>query len=334
MTNKKVLVTGADGFIGSHLVELLVKNGYKVKAFCFYNSLGNYGWLNTIPKEIQNEIEICLGDIRDSNLVREYMRGCDEVFHLAALIAIPYSYVAPASYVDTNIHGTLNVVQAARDLNIEQVIHTSTSETYGTAKFVPISEDHPLVGQSPYAASKIGADQIALSFWRSFKTPITIIRPFNTYGPRQSTRAVIPTIITQIASGEKTINLGSITPTRDFNFVEDTCSAYLAIERSSATIGKVINVASNFEISIGKTAKLIAEVMSKDVEIKTEIERIRPKNSEVNRLFGDNSLIKSITDWDPKYKGLEGFKKGLRVTIEWFCDPYNLSRYNPNKYAI
>ncbi len=331
---KKVLVTGADGFIGSHLVELLIKNGHSVKAFCIYNSNGNWGWLEDLKQEIKEEIEVCLGDIRDQEFVRNSMKGCNEVYHLAALISIPYSYQAPSSYVETNINGTLNIIQAARELNIDRVIHTSTSETYGTAKFVPITENHPLVGQSPYAASKIGADQMALSFWRSFETPISIIRPFNTYGPRQSARAVIPTIITQVASGIKKIKLGSTTPTRDFNFVEDTCAAYLSISKSSKAIGKVVNAASNFEISIGDTAKLISEIMNKPIEIEEDRKRFRPKESEVNRLFGDNTLIRSLTDWEPKYAGLNGFKKGLEKTITWFSDPKNLSRYRINQYEI
>ena len=334
MKSKKVLVTGADGFIGSHLVEILIKSGYRVKAFCFYNSTSNWGWLDSVPEDIKNEVEICLGDIRDPELVRKEIKGCDEIYHLAALIAIPYSYISPSSYIDTNIHGTLNVIQAAKEFNVDRVIHTSTSETYGTAQFVPISESHPLVGQSPYAASKIGADQMALSFWRSFQTPISVIRPFNTYGPRQSARAVIPTIITQIASGRSKIKLGLINPTRDFNFVEDTCKAYLAISKSSESIGKVINVASNFEISIGETAKMIAEVMNKSIEIETEDIRLRPKDSEVNRLYGDNTLIKEITDWDPQYSGLDGFKKGLEITSNWFSDKKNLSKYKPNIYGI
>jgi len=334
MKSKKVLVTGADGFIGSHLVEILIKSGYSVKAFCFYNSTSNWGWLDSVPADIKNEVEICLGDIRDTELVRREIKGCDEIYHLAALISIPYSYISPSSYIDTNIHGTLNVIQAAKEFNVDRVIHTSTSETYGTAQFVPISESHPLVGQSPYAASKIGADQMALSFWRSFQTPISVIRPFNTYGPRQSTRAVIPTIITQIASGRSKIKLGSTNPTRDFNFVEDTCKAYLAISKSSESIGKVINVASNFEISIGETAKMIAEVMDKSIEIETEDIRLRPKDSEVNRLYGDNNLIKKITDWEPQYSGLDGFKKGLEITSNWFSDKKNLSKYKPNIYEI
>ena len=331
---KKVLVTGADGFIGSHLVELLFKKGYEVKAFCFYNSNNSYGWIDDLDESIKNNIEIILGDIRDFMSVKDAMRGCNMVFHLAALIAIPYSYIAPKSYIDTNITGTLNVVQSARELNLEKVIHTSTSETYGSAQFVPIDETHPLVGQSPYAASKIGADQIALSYWRSFDTPISVIRPFNTYGPRQSARAVIPTIITQIAAGKGDIKLGAITPTRDFNYVEDTCKAFIAIAESKKSIGKVINSASNFEISIGDTVKLITEIMNVDVNIITDEERLRPNKSEVNRLFGENSLLLELTNWDPKYIGNDGFRKGLKLTIDWFSEPSNLKYYNPYKYTV
>ncbi len=262
------------------------------------------------------------------------MRGCEQVFHLAALIAIPYSYVAPASYVDTNIHGTLNVVQAARDLGVSRVVHTSTSETYGTAQFVPITEEHPQVGQSPYAASKIGADQIALSYWRSFETPVAVLRPFNTYGPRQSARAVIPTIITQIAAGQRQIRLGALTPTRDFNFVADTCSAFQAVAGCAGALGQVVNAASSFEISIGDTASLIAEVMNVELDIVTEEQRLRPEGSEVNRLFGDNSRLRQLTGWQPAYGSLDGFRRGLARTAEWFSDPANLARYRPGSYAL
>jgi NAD dependent epimerase/dehydratase len=330
----KILVTGADGFIGSHLVEKLVLNGEAVKAFCMYNSNGSYGWIDSLDPEIKNNLELVLGDIRDSNCVHEAARDCNRIYHLAALIAIPYSYTAPQSYIDTNITGTLNVVMAARNLNIEKVIHTSTSETYGTAQFVPIAESHPLVGQSPYAASKIGADQIALSFWRSFGTQISVIRPFNTYGPRQSTRAVIPTIITQIANGLTELNLGNLSPTRDFNFIEDTCQAFIAIEKSSQTIGQTINACSSFEISIRNTVKCIAEIMNADINIKEDQERLRPQNSEVNRLFGDNSLILELTDWRPRYSGIEGFKKGLDKTINWFLKKENLDLYKNIQYHI
>ena len=331
---RRTLVTGADGFIGSHLVEELLANGHEVRAFCLYNSQGSWGWLDSLPQSIKQNIDVVLGDIRDPLCVHEAMKGCDQVFHLAALIAIPYSYIAPASYVDTNIHGTLNVVQAARDLGVSRVIHTSTSETYGSAQFVPISESHPLVGQSPYAASKIGADQIALSYWRSFDTPVTVLRPFNTYGPRQSARAVIPTIISQIAAGHKSIKLGSLSPTRDFNFVTDTCSAFLAVAKSDLTLGKAINAASGFEVSIGDTASLIASVMNSDVEICTDDQRVRPEGSEVSRLYGDNTLIRDLTGWYPAYGGLDGFKRGLMNTAEWFSKSSNLVLYRVGTYAI
>lgn len=330
----KILVTGADGFIGSHLVESLVATGHQVRAFCLYNSNGSWGWLDTLPESTKAELEVMLGDIRDPLCVKEAMRGCDQVFHLAALIAIPYSYVAPASYVDTNIHGTLNVVQAARDLGVSRVIHTSTSETYGTAQFVPITEEHPQVGQSPYAASKIGADQIALSYWRSFETPVSVLRPFNTYGPRQSARAVIPTIITQVAAGQRQIRLGALSPTRDFNFVVDTCAAFQAIAACDEALGQVVNAASNFEISIGDTAALIGEVMNVELEIVTDEQRMRPEGSEVNRLFGDNTRLRQLTGWQPAYGGLEGFQRGLAQTAEWFSDPANLERYRPGTYAV
>ena len=259
------------------------------------------------------------------------MKGCDQVYHLAALIAIPYSYLAPASYIDTNIHGTLNVVQAA-SLGVSRV--PSTSETYGSAQYVPINEEHPLVGQSPYAASKIGADQIALSYWRSFGTPVSVLRPFNTYGPRQSARAVIPTIISQLATGKRRIKLGDLTPTRDFNYVTDTCAAFMAVAESSKTVGEVVNSASNFEISIGTTAKLIAEVMNVDIEIECDRKRLRPVKSEVNRLFGDNTRIRSLTRWNPVYANRDGFRSGLELTVEWFTDPKNLSKYKPESYTI
>ncbi len=329
----KAFVTGADGFIGSHLVESLLEDGYDVTAFCFYNSFGKLGWLDTLPDEKKKSIKVVLGDIRDKSSIKEGMKGCEIVFHLAALIAIPYSYISQSSYVDTNIHGTLNVLQLAKELGIRRIIHTSTSETYGSAQFVPITEDHPLVAQSPYAASKIGADQMVISFWKSFSLPITILRPFNTYGPRQSNRAVIPQIITQIANKKKRIKLGSLIPTRDFNFVKDTCSAFIAVAKSKNAIGEIVNSASNFEISIGETAKLISEIMNCSVEIESEYGRIRPEHSEVNRLYGSNKKILSISEWNPKYQGLEGFKKGLIETIEWFKDLKNLEHYG-SEYLI
>lgn len=331
---KKVLITGADGFIGSHLTEALLNAGYQVRAFCLYNSQGSWGWLDNLPESKKADIEVVLGDIRDPQCVREAMKDCAIVFHLAALIAIPYSYIAPASYIETNVLGTLNVVQAARDLGTDRIIHTSTSETYGTAQFVPITESHPQVGQSPYAASKIAADQIALSFWRSFGTPITVIRPFNTYGPRQSCRAVIPTIITQIAAGKQEIRLGSLSPTRDFNYVSDTCSAFLALALSDEAVGQTVNAASGFEVSIGETASLIADIMNRDIRIITEDARLRPKNSEVNRLFGDNTFLQKLTGWSPSFGGKKGFRRGLERTAEWFSNPRNLEHYRIGNYSV
>jgi len=297
----KVLITGSDGFIGSHLTEALVRKGFDVRAFVLYNSLNSWGWLDYTDSEIKKQIEIFAGDVRDPHGVKTAMEGCDIVFHLAALIAIPYSYHSPDSYIDTNIKGTLNVVQAAKELGVPKVIHTSTSEVYGTANFVPITEKHPLQGQSPYSASKIGADQIAMSFYTSFGTPVSIIRPFNTYGPRQSTRAVIPTIITQIAGGQRKIKLGALEPTRDFNYIEDTISGFIEIAKSEATIGEVINIGNNYEISIGDTANLIAEIMSADIDFETETDRLRPEKSEVFRLWCDNSKAKNLINWQPKY---------------------------------
>jgi len=329
-----ILVTGADGFIGSHLVESLVKDGYKVRAFCFYNSQGSTGWLGYIDEKLKDKIEIILGDIRDPLCVKEAMRGVDIVFHLAALIAIPYSYRAPSSYVETNINGTLNILQAAKDLKISKVVHTSTSEVYGSAQYVPINESHPLVGQSPYSATKIAADQLAVSFWRSFETPVTILRPFNTYGPRQSLRAVIPSIITQIVKGKKEILLGNLSPTRDFNYVLDTCEAFKAVAFSNKTIGKIINSASKFEISINDTVSLIADLMESEVRILSDEKRLRPDLSEVNRLFGDNNLLKKLTDWKPKFEGIEGFRYGLEQTISWFSKKDNIAYYKSDSYLI
>lgn len=321
------LVTGADGFIGSHLVELLLSKNINVRAFCLYNSLGSRGWLDTIPKNKLSNIDTFFGDIRDKDSVNQAIKGCDVVFHLAALISIPYSYQAPESFIDTNIKGTLNILNAVKNNEIENLIHTSTSETYGSAQYVPINENHPLVGQSPYAASKIGADQLALSFWRSFSTPVSILRPFNTYGPRQSVRAIIPTIISQINSGERQIRLGNLNPTRDFNFVQDTCEAFYAMSKAKEIHGEIINVASNFEISIKETVLLIAKLMGKDIEIKIESQKMRPDLSEVNRLFGSNTKLLKKTSWEPKYSGMDGFKKGLIKTIDWFSKKENLENY-------
>jgi len=330
----KVLVTGADGFIGSHLTEELVKQGFDVRAFVMYNSFNSWGWLDHAPKAIMDEVEVFSGDIRDPHGVKTAMRGCDVVLHLAALIAIPYSYHSPDTYIDTNIKGTLNVLQAARELDVGKVIHTSTSEVYGTARYVPIDEHHPLQGQSPYSASKIGADQLAMSFHYSFGTPVSIIRPFNTYGPRQSARAVIPTIITQIAGGASTIKIGSTSPTRDFNYVADTVKGFIAAVRSDNGIGEVINIGSNYEVSIGDTIRLIAEIMEADIAIETDPARVRPEKSEVERLWADNSKAKRLLGWEPEYGGLEGFRKGLAITIQWFTDPANLSRYKSDRYNI
>ncbi|MCM1256296.1 MAG: NAD-dependent 4,6-dehydratase LegB [Roseburia sp.] len=325
---KKVLVTGADGFIGSHLTESLLEKGYEVKAFVYYNSFNNWGWLDTLPKDVLNQIEIFSGDIRDPNGVREAMKGVDAVFHLAALIAIPFSYHSPDSYVDTNIKGTLNVLQAARDLNTERVLVTSTSEVYGTAQYVPIDEKHPYQGQSPYSATKIGADRLAESFYRSFNLPVSIVRPFNTYGPRQSARAVIPTIITQLLSGKKEIKLGALTPTRDFNYVKDTAAGFISIAESDKTIGQEINIATQQEISIGDLAKEIIAQINPDAKIICDEQRLRPKKSEVNRLLGANAKIKELTDWQQKYT----FEQGIAETIQWLRG--NLGAYKTDIYNV
>lgn len=334
LAGKKLLVTGADGFIGSHLVEALVAYGCDVRAFVFYNSFNSWGWLDEVSRDVRNAIEVFAGDIRDPHGVATAMRGCDVVMHLAALIAIPYSYHSPDTYVDTNVKGTLNVVQAARSLGVARVVHTSTSEVYGTAQFVPITEEHPLHGQSPYSASKIAADQMAIAYHRSFETPVTIVRPFNTYGPRQSARAVIPTIITQIASGKRSVRLGSAHPTRDFNHVSDTVRGFIALAECDAAVGEVVNLGSNFEISIGDTARLIAEVMDRDVKIQTDEQRIRPQNSEVERLWADASKAKRLTGWEPQFAGREGLRRGLCETVRWFTDAQNLSRYKADLYNL
>lgn len=330
----KILVTGADGFIGSHLTEQLVREGYDVKAFVLYNSFNSWGWLDETPAEIKQELEVFAGDIRDAHGVKTAMEGCDAVLNLAALIAIPYSYHSPDTYVDTNVKGALNVVQAARELGIEKVVQTSTSEVYGTAQFVPITEEHPLQGQSPYSASKIGADQIAMSFYRSFGTPVALIRPFNTYGPRQSARAVIPTIITQLLNGKRKIKLGALSPTRDFNYVKDTVQGFISVMNSPKSVGEVINIGSNFEVSIGDTAKIIAEAMDVEIEIETDEVRLRPEKSEVNRLWADNSKAKELLGWVPQYGGRDGFKRGLKETIDWFADKENLRKYKADVYNI
>lgn len=324
----KILVTGADGFIGSHLVEKLVEEGYQVKAFVFYNSFGTWGWLDSIDKRILDVIEIVQGDIRDSNGVLNAMKGVDLVFHLAALIAIPFSYQFPDSYVDTNIKGTLNVLQAARQLSLKRVLITSTSEVYGTAKYVPIDELHPFQGQSPYSATKIGADRLAESFYRSFNLPVTIVRPFNTYGPRQSARAVIPTIITQLLSGAETIRLGAVSPTRDFNYVKDTVNGFYEIAKSGATIGEEINIATQNEISIGDLAQKIINKLNPSAKIICDEVRLRPKKSEVNRLLGCNEKIRRLTDWEPQYT----LDEGLDKTITFFQS--NLDKYKADIYNI
>lgn len=325
---KKVLVTGADGFIGSHLTESLIAKGYEVKAFCYYNSFNTWGWLDTLPKEQLRQIEIFTGDIRDPNGVRTALRGVDAVFHLAALIAIPFSYHSPDSYVDTNIKGTLNVLQAARDLELERVLVTSTSEVYGTAQYVPIDERHPFQGQSPYSATKIGADRLAESFYRSFEMPVSIVRPFNTYGPRQSARAVIPTIITQLLAGQTDIKLGSLTPTRDFNYVKDTAAGFIAIAESDRTIGEEINIATQQEISIGGLAKEIIAQINPNARIVCEEERLRPQKSEVNRLLGSNEKIKKLTDWKQQYT----FSQGIAETIAWIRE--HMEHYKTDIYNI
>lgn len=331
---KKILVTGADGFIGSHLTEALVRDGYEVRAFCQYNSFNSLGWLDYCKIDSKKDFQVFSGDVRDPYGVKQAMNGCDAVLHLAALIAIPYSYHSPDTYVDTNVKGTLHVLQAARELGVERLIQTSTSEVYGTAQFVPITEVHPLQGQSPYSATKIAADQLAYSFFASFKTPVVILRPFNTYGPRQSARAVIPSIIAQIATGKRRIKLGAVTPTRDFNYVSDTVRGFIAALKSDLGVGEVVNLGSNFEVSVGDTVALIAEIMSTNVEIETDEQRIRPVNSEVERLWADNTKAKSLFDWSPQYGGRDGFKKGLAETISWFLDPANLEKYKASNYNV
>ncbi|MBQ7852700.1 MAG: SDR family oxidoreductase [Muribaculaceae bacterium] len=325
--DKRILVTGADGFIGSHLTEMLLKQGYKVRALSQYNSFNNWGWLEDVSHP---QLEIVSGDVRDAAFCRHICRDCSVVFHLAALIAIPYSYVAPESYVDTNVTGTLNMCQAARDCGVERLIVTSTSEVYGTAQYVPIDEKHPRQPQSPYSATKIGADAIAMSFYNAFELPVTIARPFNTYGPRQSARAIIPTIITQIANGASEIKLGDLTPTRDFNYVKDTCRGFIALAECEKTIGEEVNICSNYEISMRETLELIASLMNKDVKFVEDVQRLRPKNSEVFRLWGDNTKIKTLTGFEPEYD----ITRGLQETIEWFTCEENLRKYKSGIYNV
>lgn len=327
-------MTGADGFIGSHLTEELVRRGHDVRAFVYYNSFNSWGWLDHSDQEIKKSLDVFTGDIRDPHGVKTAMQGCDIVLHLAALIAIPYSYHSPDTYVDTNIKGTLNIVQAARELDVAKVVHTSTSEVYGTARFVPITEEHPLQGQSPYSASKIAADQIAMSFYSSFGTPVTIIRPFNTYGPRQSARAVIPTVITQIANGVHTLKLGALHPTRDFNYVADTVAGFIAVAEADNAVGEVINIGSNYEISIGETVQVIANLMGVDVTIETDDIRLRPDKSEVERLWADNAKAFRLASWQPEFAGKDGLRQGLAKTISWFTAPENLKNYKSDRYNI
>lgn len=324
----KVLVTGADGFIGSHLTELLLSKGFQVRALAQYNSFNNWGWLEDIAPN--KDLEVVCGDIRDPNYCREIVRDIDTIFHLAALIAIPYSYIAPSSYIDTNVTGTMNICQAARENGIRRVLVTSTSEVYGTAKYVPIDEKHPLQPQSPYSASKIGADAIAMSFYNAFSLPLTIVRPFNTYGPRQSARAVIPTIITQIASGVKEVILGDLSPTRDFNYVADTCRGYVEIAECDESIGEVVNIGSNYEISIIDTLEIIKDIMQSDIVIRTDEQRIRPEKSEVFRLWCDNTKIRNLTGFEPSYS----IRKGLEKTVEWFKKAENLAKFKSGLYNV
>ena len=334
LARRKILVTGADGFIGSHVVEALVREGWDVRAFVLYNSFNSWGWLDRCAQDVAGRFEVVAGDIRDPHGVRETMRGCTTVMHLAALIAIPFSYHSPDAYVDTNVRGTLNVLQAARDLGVDKIVCTSTSEVYGTAQFVPITEKHPLNAQSPYAATKTAADQLALSFHQSFDLPVAVLRPFNTYGPRQSARAVIPTIIGQIASGQRRIKLGTLHPTRDFTYVGDTARGFILAAECAATMGRVTNIGSGFEISVGDTVTLIAKVMNAEIEITADNERMRPAASEVERLFAGVDVAKDLFGWSPEHSGRDGFAEGLRKTVDWFREPSNLAYYKTAQYNI
>lgn len=330
ISNLRILVTGADGFIGSHLVEALMTHGCDVRAFVYYNSFNNWGWLDGLPKEKQRELDVFAGDIRDPNGVREAMKGCQIIFHLAALIAIPFSYHSPDAYVDTNIKGTLNVLQAARQLETKRLLITSTSEVYGTAQYVPIDEKHPLQGQSPYSATKIGADRLAESFWRSFETPVVIVRPFNTYGPRQSARAFIPTVITQLLAGRDALHIGNLLPTRDLNYVTDTVQGFIALAECDQALGQEINIASGVEYSVGDVTKILIEEINPRAVIITDEQRLRPEASEVYRLLGDNARITTMTAWRPRYD----IRTGLRETINWFKQPDNLARYKDWLYNL
>lgn len=334
MATSKIFVTGADGFIGSHLTEKLIRQGYDVRAFVYYNSFNSWGWLDSAPQEIRKDLDVYSGDIRDVDTVREAMEGCDKVMHLAALIAIPYSYHAPSSYIETNINGTLNILQAAKSHDVERLICTSTSEVYGTAISVPISEDHPLQPQSPYSASKISADSIATSFYHSFDLPVTILRPFNTYGPRQSARAVIPSIISQIANNKDEISLGALHPTRDFTYIEDTVEGFIQAMLYDDVIGEVTNIGSNYEISIKDLVQMISEIMKANIMIKQDEDRLRPEGSEVNRLLADTEKAKQLMNWNPVHGGKDGLKEGLKKTIDWFTDPKNLKLYKAAQYNI
>ena len=331
--HQKFLVTGADGFIGSHVCEALLERGHDVRALVYYNSFGTWGWLDQLPVAARDSLDVVLGDVRDPFLVKETMRGIDVVLHLAALIGIPYSYVAPQSYVDTNVTGTLNILEAAKELGTSRVVQTSTSEVYGTAQFVPITESHPLRAQSPYAASKVGADQLALSYQRSFGTPVVVMRPFNTYGPRQSARAFIPTIITQALAGIEPIHLGATTPTRDFNYVHDIARGFTVVGESATGVGEVVNFGSNFEISVGQTVEAIGNALSRDLQVKTDETRVRPADSEVDRLWADNTKALEVFGWSPEYGGLDGFQRGIAETVQWFSDSANRSAYKPGTYS-
>lgn len=333
MASRKILVTGADGFIGSHLAEALARDGHDVRAFVFYNSFNSWGWLDHAEPQVRSALDVVAGDIRDPHGVRDAMRGCDMVLHLAALIAIPFSYASPSAYLETNAGGTLNLLQAARELGVSRFVHTSTSEVYGTAQRVPIDELHPLQAQSPYAATKIAADQLALSFHRSFDLPVTVLRPFNTFGPRQSARAVIPTIVAQMLNG-RPVALGSTHPTRDFTFVSDTVEAFRAIMTADAAVGEVINAGSNFEISIGDVAQVVAEIVGRNAEVTFDEARQRPERSEVDRLWCDNGKAQRLMGWRPAYAGRDGFKRAIEATVAWFRDPVNLGRYKAERYNV